>query len=188
LDTFYDPNDDVVITGTKGDVLMRSLRFAHWSEGRLWGLPWRLGYTYRRDRSQFLPTDRIVTHSNPPSEIRSPTFGHETTFSRVHEVPLEVSLPTRLSPTWALTVAAQMSPLIWARLTTILPDKYPGQDIVFDAKVIGAGGRLEVVRRGRWPIVLLLQYGRTWSYRAASQFSRNALQASVEMELVRERP
>ena len=91
LDTFYDPNHDVVVSGTSGDVMLRSLRFAQWSEGRLFGLPWRVGYLYRRDRSQFLPTDRIVTHSNPQSEARSPTFGHETTISQVHEIPIEVS-------------------------------------------------------------------------------------------------
>lgn len=182
LDTFYNPNNDVVVSGTAGEVLMKSLRFAHWSEARLWGLPWRMGYSYRRDRAQFLPTDRILTHTSPPSELRSPTFGHETTYSQVHEIPIEVSKPKRLTPAWSMLVAADVSPLVWARLTTILPDKYPGQDIVFDAKVIGAGGRLQLVRdKGRWPIVLAMHYGRTWSYASARQFSRDSLQGSVRI-------
>ena len=33
LDTFHDPNNDIVISGTKGHVLMRSWRFVQWSEG-----------------------------------------------------------------------------------------------------------------------------------------------------------
>lgn len=180
LDTFYDPNDDVVVSGTTGEVLMRSWRFTHWSEARLLGLPWRMGYTYRRDRSQFLPTDRILTHSNPPSVLRSPTFGHETTYSQVHEFPIAVSKTAALPRTWSMTLGADASPLVWARLTTVLPDKYPGQGIVFDAKVIGAGGRIQLVRQtGRWPIALTLQYGRTWSHTSARQFKRDSLQASV---------
>ena len=179
LDTFYDPNNDVVVSGTAGDVLLRSWRLAQWSEGRLLGLPWRVGYAYRHDRSQFLPTDRIVTHSNPASEARSPTFGHETTISQVHEIPIEVSRPWNVSPTWQLIPRADLSPLIFARLITKLPDKYPGQDIVFDAKSIGVGGELQLVRRGGWPIEFRLHYGQTWGYSTAKQFRRDSVAASV---------
>jgi hypothetical protein len=78
-----------------------------------------------------------------------------------------------------LIVGAEVSPLIWARLTTILPDKYPGQQIVFDAKSLGADGRVGLTWRKRWPIALAVSYGRTWSYNASRQFSRSALQGSV---------
>jgi len=179
LDTFHDPNDDVVVSGTAGDVMLRSWRFAQWSEGRLFGLPWRVGYAYRRDRSQFLPTDRIVTHSNPASEVRSATFGHETTISQVHEIPIEVSRPWNASQTWQVIPRAEISPLIVARLITKLPDKYPGQDIVFDARSIGVGGELQVVRRGAWPIEFSLHYGQTWGYATARQFRRDILAGSV---------
>jgi hypothetical protein len=175
LDTFFDPNHDVVVSGTTGDVTLRSLRFAHWSEGRLWGLPWRVGYAFRRDRSQFLPTDRIVTHSNPPSEVRSPTFGHETTISQVHEIPIEVSRPRDVSSTWRIVPRVAVSPLILARLITKLPDKYPGQDIIFDARAIGVEGGIEMARRRGWPIVLSVHYGQTWGYRRARQFRRHSL-------------
>ena len=179
LDTFYNPNNDVVVSGTDGEVRLRSFRLAQWSDGRVWGLPWRMGYRYRRDHSQFLPTDRIVTHSNPPSEVRSSTYGHETTISQAHEISIDVSKPSSLSPSWGLIVRAGMSPLIWARLTTILPDKYPGRQIVFDAKAGGAEGRVALIWRKRRPIVLEMTYGRTWSYSAARQFRRDALQGSV---------
>jgi hypothetical protein len=181
LDTFFDPNNDVVVSGTSGDVMLRSLRFAHWSEGRLWGLPWRVGYAFRRDRSQFLPTDRIVTHSNPPSEVRSPTFGHETTISQVHEIPIEVSRPGNVSSTWRIVPRAAVSPLILARLITKLPDKYPGQDIIFDAKAIGVEGGIEITRQRGWPIALSLHYGQTWGYRGARQYRRDSLAAAVRI-------
>ena len=181
LDTFYDPNNDVVVSGTAGEVLLRSLRFAQWSEGRVFGLPWRVGYAYRRDRSQFLPTDRIVTHSNPQSEDRSPTFGHETTISPVHEIPVEVSRPLNLSSAWRLVPRAEVSPLIFARLTTRLPDKYPGQDIIFDAKSFGVGGELQLGRRKGWPIEFTMRYGQTWGYRTARQFRRDVLAAALRV-------
>jgi hypothetical protein len=182
LDTFYDPNHDVVVSGTSGDVMLRSLRFAQWSEGRLFGLPWRVGYVYRRDRSQFLPTDRIVTHSNPQSEARSQTYGHETTISNVHEIPIEVSRAWNVSA-WRFIPRAEVSPLILGRLTTQLPDKYPGQNIIFDAKSVGVGGGIQVVRRRGWPIELTLHYGQTWGYHAARQFRGDSLAAAVRVGL-----
>jgi hypothetical protein len=181
LDTFSDPNNDIVVSGTAGEVMLRSLRVAQWSEGRVFGLPWRVGYVYRRDRAQFLPTDRVVTHSNPRSEVRSPTFGHETTISNVHEVAIQVSRPRNLSSAWQLVPRAEVSPLIFARLTTKLPDKYPGQNILFAAKSIGISGELELVKRQGWPIEIVVRYGQTWGYRAASQFRREGLAASMRI-------
>jgi hypothetical protein len=181
LDTFQDPGNDVVVSGTAGEVMLRSLRAAQWSEGRLFGLPWRVGYVYRRDRAQFLPTDRVVTHSNPRSEVRSPTFGHETTISNVHEIAIQVSRPHNLSSGWRLVPRAEVSPLIVARLTTKLPDKYPGQSIIFAAKSIGIGGEVELVRRQGWPIEIVVGYGQTWGYRAAAQFRRNSVAASLRI-------
>jgi hypothetical protein len=181
FDTFYDPNNDVVVSGTAGDVMLRSLRLAYFSEGRLWGLPWRVGYAFRRDRSQFLPTDRIVTHSNPPSEVRSPTFGHEITISQVHEIPIEVSRPQSISSTWRMVPRAEISPVIVARLITKLPDKYPGQDVIFMAKAIGLAGGLEIARQRGWPITLSLHYGQTWGYRAARQYRRDSLAAALSV-------
>jgi len=184
LDTFFDPGNDIVVSGTAGEVMLRSLRAAQWSEGRLFGWPWRIGYVYRRDRAQFLPTDRIVTHSNPPSEVHSPTFGHETTISNVHEIAIQVSRPHNLSAGWQLVPRAEVSPLIFARLTTKLPDKYPGQNIIFAAKSIGVGGEVEFVRRQGWPIEIVVGYGQTWGYRTAAQYRRDSFTAAVKISVV----
>jgi hypothetical protein len=181
FDTFNNPGD-IIVYGTDGRVQMHSWRLAQWSDATLFRLPWRLGYRYRRDRMQFLPTDRIVTHSSPPSEARSPTFGHETTISQVHEIPLEVSRLSRLPHGWTLRLGADISPLVWGRLTTKLPDKYPGRDIVFDAKAFGYGGRLAIEhRRERWPVGLAVHYGQTRRYAAARQLHRPALLATATL-------
>ena len=182
LDTFYDPNDDIVVSGTAGDVMLRSLRFTQWSEGRLFGLPWRVGYSFRRDHSQFLPTDRIVTHTNPPSEVRSPTFGRETTISQAHEIAIEVSRPGTLAQVWRLVPIAEFSPLIFGRLITTLPDKYPGRDIIFDAKSIGVGAGLQFVRRQRVPVVVSLRYRQAWGYQRARQYRRDSLTIGASID------
>jgi hypothetical protein len=180
LDTFFNPDGDVIVSGTSGDVSMHALRFAQWSEGRLWGVPVRAGYVYRRDVAEFQPADRIVTHSNPPSTSRTPITTHETTISQVHESLIGVWREAVVARRWLVVGGVDVSPFIAAQLTTILPEKYPGQDIRFQAKAAGVAARLQVTwQRGRWPVVLTANYGRTWSYRASSQYSRDALQVGV---------
>jgi hypothetical protein len=178
LDTFFNPDNDVIISGTAGNVSMHALRFAQWSEGRMWGIPLRIGYLYRRDVTEFKATDRIVTHSSPPSSEQTPIATHETTLSRVHEVPIGVWKGAAITPRWSVLAGADVSPVVLARLTTILPEKYPGQEILFQAKAAALAARLEFVHdTTHWPVGLSVRYGRTWSYRASSQFSRDALDA-----------
>lgn len=182
FDTFYDPNDDIVVSGTAGDVRLRSQRFAEWSEGRLWGMPFRLGYTYRRDRSDFLPADVVLTHTNPPSEVRRLTLDREQTVSQVHSFPVDLARHLTLPHGWTLVSGATVSPFVLARLTTRLPDKYPGQDLVSDAMVVELEGRVQFVRaEGRWPVFLGMKYGSTVSYTASRQFRRNGAQLSVRV-------
>ncbi len=180
IDTFYDADNDVVTSGTRGDARTRSVRFTHWSEGELWGLPVRAGYRFRRDRSDFLPADIVVTHSNPPSETRRFTTDREHTTSQVHNLLVDLSKPTVLSARWTLVVGATLSPLVFARLTTRLPDKYP-DPVVADARSIELDGRLQLVREGRWPVLFGLEWGKSWSYRASRQFEHDVAQVSARL-------
>jgi hypothetical protein len=183
LDTFFNPGD-VVVSGTDGPVTMRALRAAQWSEGRLWGLRLRLGYAYRRDTTAFRSTERIERHTNPLSETQTPIQTHETTISQTHEFAIGMAHDAALSRQWRLTMIVDGSPLIVARLTTILPEKYPGQDIVFLAKVAGVNARGQFAwPRGRRPLLFTATYGRTWSYDSASQFRRSSLQAGIRLGL-----
>ena len=182
LDTFFNPDNDIVVSGTMGDASTHALRFAQWTEGRLWSLSLRLGYLYRRDATEFHSTERIVTHSNPLSETRTPIQTHETTISQVHEAAIGLSKQRLLTPGWRITAGADVSPLTIARLTTILPEKYPGQHILFVAKGAALAGRVQLDRaRSRWPLAITIGYGRTWSYRASSQFRRDALQIGIRV-------
>lgn len=186
LDTFFDPDNDLVVSGTAGDVMMRSWQVAHWSEARLWGQLWRLGYVFRRDVTEFRSTERLLTHSNPASASRTPINTHETTISSVQEIPFGVSRQIAVARGWVLTAGTDVAPVATARLTTILPEKYPGQEIVFEATVATLAARAQVdwVRQ-RWPLTLVVEYGRTWSYRSSNQFGRDSLKAGVRFGLVR---
>jgi len=186
FDTFYDPNNDVVVSGTSGDVSMHSIRFGHWSEAKLWGVPMYVGYLYRRDVSDFAPADRVVTHTNPPSVTRTPVTTHEMTISRMQELPIGGSTQFEIAPHWLLTAGGDVSPITNARLTTILPEKYPGQEIVFEATVAAVTGRMQLDwQRAAWPVTITFSYGRTFNYQSASQFSRDALQVGVRVGLNR---
>ncbi len=184
LDTFFNPDGDVIVSGTAGDVSMHAVRFAQWSEGRLWGARLRIGYLYRRDMTEYHSNERIVTHSQPRSETRTPINTHETTISNVHEVAVGLAKEGPVAGRWRLLAGADISPVMLARLTTILPEKYPGQRILFQAKGAALAARVQLVQqRSRWPIALTAHYGRTWSYRASSQFDRDALQVGVRLGL-----
>ena len=140
LDTFFDPNNDIVVSGTAGEVRLRSLRFAQWSDGRIWGLPWRMGYRYRRDHSQFLPHRSHRDALEPAVRNAQPHIRSQTTISQTHEISIDGSKPWTVSSRWRLIVGAGVSPLIWARLTTILPDKYPGTTDRLRRQVAWRGG------------------------------------------------
>ncbi len=181
VDTFLNPGGDVVTSGTSGDTRARAWRVAQWSHGRLWGIPLRIGYRYRRDLADFLPADIVVTHSQPPSVSRRFTTDREQTLSQVHEIPIDASRRAALSSAWRLVVGASVSPIIFARLTTHLPDKYP-EPIVADARAFGIEARVELRRLGRrWPVAFGLGWGKSWSYKASQQFGRDALQISVRV-------
>jgi len=185
LDTFFDP-DDTIVSGTDGDASMHAFRFAQWDEGRMWGLSMSVGYMVRRDVTDFRSSERIVTHSNPLSVSRTPIATHETTTSVVHELAVGVGHARTIAERWIVGSGIDVSPLVVARLTTILPEKYPGQHILFQAKAAALNAHAEFGwQRGRWPVTVTASYGHTFSYRAASQFARSSVQVGVRVSAVR---
>lgn len=180
FDTFFQPDGDVVGSGTTGNVSMRSWRVRQTSEiARVAGFAWRIGFAYRRDRSLFHPGEKIVTHTRPPSRDVSVTYDRETTFSETYESQLGVSRRWQVPHGWRVEIDVEMAPTTLARLTTILPDKYPGQEIVFSALVFTLSPTLTVSRGERWPVSLSLGFTRTFSYVSSRQFERNALAVGV---------
>jgi hypothetical protein len=180
FDRFFQPGGDRVVIGTTGDVRMRSLRLVQTVDlADVSGFVLRVGYRYWRDRSDFQPGIYRVTHTSPASATVQPSSGHETTISEVHEVRVGVSRRGRMGPRWRIEASTDVAPTARARLTTRLPDKYPGQDIVFDTLGLAVSSRVAFVRSGRWPIELALDYSRTFSYLADGAFRRSALGVSV---------
>jgi hypothetical protein len=173
FDTFFQPDGDIVTTGTAGDVSLRSLRLAQ----RF--LAFERGpasvfadYVYRRDRAEFHPADRVVTHTKPPSESREFITTRETTISNVHEVRIGVEFGWRKGA-WLTGASLSAAPTALARLVTKLPDKYPGRDIVFDAIVLAASGEVSLSREWpSWRVEVRADAGRTWSYVEERQYRR----------------
>lgn len=183
FDTFFQPDGDVVTSGTAGDVSLRSwrasLRFV--DAGRP-GAAFRLRYQYRRDRSRFHPADRVVTHTRPPSETRTFITTRETTIAETHEVWIGLALARPLGRRWRVDAGVEVAPTAIARLTTRLPDKYPGRDIVFSAIATTARVHGSLALTGDW---WLLEFAgdadRAWSWRSDRGFTREGLGATVRV-------
>ena len=177
FDTFRQPNGDVVTSGTRGDVSLRSWRIAQRlvdaGSPRVRVLA---GYVYRRDRARFHPADRVVTHTGPPAETRTFITTRETTISETHELRFGVDRTWRRAGGWELRAAAEGAPALVARLTTRLPDKYPGRDVVFVAFGGSAAWRLTAARAWRrWFVEASADGERAWSYVSGREFGRSGL-------------
>ena len=180
FDTFFQPGGDIVISGTTGNVSLRSIRVRQdIALGPAMGVDWRIGYQFRRDRSRFhIGQTKIVSHSIPASRDVLTVFGRETTTSNVHEVRFGVTRQWRRGA-WHAAVDVDVAPTTRATLTTILPDKYPGREIVYTAIAFSLHPAFTLTRGTRWPIFLTVDAARTFSYVDSRQFTRNALSVGV---------
>ena len=181
FDTFRQPGGDVVTSGTRGDVSLRAWRIAQRlvDTGSAY-VRLRVGYVYRRDRARFHPADRVVTHTRPPSETRTFITTRETTIAETHELRFGLERIWRGGAAWALHASVEGAPALVARLTTRLPDKYPGRDIVFVA--LGGSAALRVGIAGtwrRWTVEASADGERAWSYLGGREFGRTGLGASA---------
>ena len=182
-DTFFQPDGNIVVYGTTADVSLRSYRFSQRLESRtVRGWTARLGYTYQRDRSVFHPSFSTTMQSSPPSCSSFWNPARETTISEVHEIQVGAARRFALSRAWTIRALADLAPVRLAKLTTILPDKYPGEDLVFLSKGVSLTPRFSALwLRGRWAADLSLTYSATWNYGKADQFQRNAIGAGVRI-------
>lgn len=148
IDTFFQPSGDVVTSGSRGNVFLRSMSITERLGLATWR-GWTTGVTlvYRRSRATFPPDDRIITHTQPPSETREFTTARETTTSRNIESGVHAHARFRVRGNWHLTIRSDLLPLARAKLIVSLPDKYPGQDIVAEARAFSAELRTTVERR-----------------------------------------
>ena len=181
VDTFFLPSGDVATSGTSGRADIRSFRIRHdLNLGAKGGITWHAGYQYRRDRQEFHAQQiKTVTHSQPPSIVTFPIDGAETTISNVHEVRIGVGREWRAGQPWRIRARVDAAPTTYAELTTILPIKYPGREIVFSAPVMTLNPWLTIERGGRWPIAFVAAVTRTFSYTGSRRFDHRVLSASL---------
>jgi len=185
VDTFFQPSGDVVTSGTRGRVRLWTLRLDHRIDMIRWR-DWRVGVRigYRRSTMDFLPSDRIVTHTKPPSEVREPVGGDETTWSHVIASGLTATLPPVAASRWQLRAGIEVTPITRARLVIALPLKFPGQRIRQDTFGGGLGGWLDIERPvGPVTVGAGLRVGRVWSYGRSARYFERQLAGGVFLGL-----
>jgi len=180
-DTFFQTTGDVVVHGTTAVTSLHAFRVGQRVDlGTARGFTARVGYVYRRDRSRFRPSDSVTRHSSPPSEHRLFNTDRETTISAVHDAQFGITRTVAGSGRWHFVAGIDLSPVTLARLTTVLPDKYPGQDIVFIARGLSVAPSVRLtVTRGVVAMGVAADYVHTWPYRSASLFTRNWIGVSA---------
>ena len=174
-DTFFDPGNVVIVSGTGGNASMQSFVISQLAEvGRAGLVHVSIGYRLRWDRFNFQLGHKTVSRNGvlvESGDITSP----EMTDSKVHEFPVALRAQSAIGTAWRLALTGEVSPLTLARLSVQLPEKYPGQDLVFFAKVFSSSARVALMRAGeRWPIEVAVQADHTWSYRPTERLSRSA--------------
>jgi hypothetical protein len=180
-DTFFPPSGDIVVTGTTGGISMRSWRVRQAIVlGRKAGVEWHLAYQYRSDRSEFHAGLKSTSHTQPPSYEESVVFTRETTISRNFGPEVRLARGWR-GAGWRVILATAVAPITNGRLTILLPEKYPGQTIVFNAFYASVEPRLTVAIGQRWPIILDVGYDCTYSYARSHQFVRSAMMVGVSV-------
>jgi hypothetical protein len=175
-DTFFDPDGSVLIAGTTGGISIRSLEFSQGAtlsgDGPISLL---VGYRLRIDRSDFQLGHKTVTRNGVLVAATDVTT-REYTHSQVHEVFVGGTFARPFGSGWQVSVGAEVAPTALARLAVDLPDKYPGRNLVFLAKVGAATARTALERRwDHWRLEVSADAGRTWSYSAAARLARDLL-------------
>jgi hypothetical protein len=179
-DTFFNPDGTVFVSGTTGGISIRSLRISQLGEiARRGAAALVSGYRLRLDRSDFHLGHKTVTRNGVLIEASDVTT-RETTSSQLHELLFGLTAAFGLGNRWGVSVAAAVAPVALGRLLVRLPDKYPGQDLVFLATVGTATSRATLTRRfDNWALAFSLDGGGTWSYRSTAALSRRVVGARV---------
>ncbi len=182
IDTFNQPTGDVVTSGTDGRVLLRS-----WDIRQRLAVPvsgqWSVGMNVglRHDAAEFLPDDRIVTHSLPASTTRTFITDREFTTSNVFSFGIDAERVHAIDAHWRVRYGADVQPIMRAELLVQLPDKYPGVDLTFVALSAGARAHLALEHeRARWRIGVAVRGAGAWAYRPSAAYTKRSVSITVE--------
>jgi len=173
FDTFFNPDGTTIVSGTTGGISIKSWRIGQRAEvARRGSAALFTGYRLRVDRSDFQLGHKTVTRNGFLVEATDVTT-REMTSSQLHEVLTGLTVALPLGRKWGLAIDTEIAPIALGRLLVQLPDKYPGQDLVFLAKVGTSTSHFTLARRTEsWGLALVLDSARTWSYRSTAALKR----------------
>lgn len=163
LDTFFQPDGNVVVSGTLGNASLRAWEVSQRLViGRTATLEYGVGYGYRRDTARFHEGTKVTRTTIPPSEVREIVTTRELVTSQVHEARWFA----RWSPErWSATALVEASPFAVGRLAVELPDKYPGRTLVFSSRTAMLRGEVATHRAiRRMDLELAATAERSFSY------------------------
>jgi hypothetical protein len=175
-DTFFNPDGTTIVSGTTGGISIRSWRIGQRAEiARRGSSAIFAGYRLRVDRSEFHLGHKTVSRNGVLVEASDVTT-RELTRSQLHEVVAGFTVALPLGRSWGVSIDTEIAPVAAARLLVQLPDKYPGQDLTFLAKIGTSTSHVTLARRSdRWGLALVIDAGRTWSYRDTARLKRRTL-------------
>lgn len=179
IDTFFQRSGDVATSGTDGPITFGGFAINQRlgvTEFRGWQIDAELGY--RRDRSDFLYDDRVVTHTRPESVTRTFITDRETTIAQVMRVGA-VARGERVYENWRARLEVGVQPVVGARLLIRLPDKYPGIDLLYSGLSFGTGASWTIERAGRWRTGVTVSASGAWGYRRSATYAAHRLGVNV---------
>jgi hypothetical protein len=132
LDTFFQPDGNVVVSGTVGTASLHAWTVGQRvNVGRMADVEYGVGYSFRHDSARYHDGTKIVRTSIPIAEAREVVTTRERVTSQVHEVLWFVTWSPSSSP---FSASLDAAPFAIGRLAVELPDKYPGQTLVFQSR------------------------------------------------------
>ena len=163
LDTFFQPDGNIVLSGTVGNASLRAWRASqHFTFGETSPVHYGVVYSYRRDQARYHDGTRIVRTSSPPAETRETVTTREFVTSQIHEVQWFA----RWRPgTSGLSLTLEGSPFVLGRLAIELPDKYPGRTLTFSSRAARLGAEAGIERSiGPMALEVAVRADRSFSY------------------------
>lgn len=181
-DTFFNHGGVTWIAGTSGDARTRGFRFEQAVDlGRVGGVRLSGGYRVRVDRANFLDGDRTAVR-NGTLVSRTTVTTREFTNGQLHEVFVQASRAWALAGDWEMRALGDITPAAVNRLAIQLPDKYPGQTLVFRTTNAVTTAALELARTGGgWPLAVSAAGTRSWNYSDAQKVVRTRLSAAITL-------
>lgn len=159
-DTFPDADGATIVSGTTGPVSIHSWRIGQRADvAHAGAFAFSAGYRLRVDIVDFGLGHKTVTRNGvlvSATDVTSP----EHTSSQMHEIYGGV----RVSG-----LAAELAPVTLGRLLVQLPDKYPGQDLIYYAK--GATGSASYALT-RAHVTVAVHAEHTWTYSPSAALRR----------------